>query len=155
MSKEIVLGTAHIFNWFNLGAAINHPEAGRILDLSESINQELHIPDADVKIMPYNGYGDAGVVRWVMETQKPDAIMIFTDPRYWVWLFQMEHELRQVVPIIYYSLWDDLPVPLYNKPYYQSCDALFGISKQSHGIHRECIGEENCELITFEKLVNA
>ena len=26
MAKEIVLGTAHRFNWVNLGAAIQHPE---------------------------------------------------------------------------------------------------------------------------------
>ena len=31
MGKEIVLGTAHLFNWVNLGGAINHPQKGQIL----------------------------------------------------------------------------------------------------------------------------
>ena len=29
MAREIVLGTAHRFNWVNLAAAINHPEQGQ------------------------------------------------------------------------------------------------------------------------------
>ena len=33
--------------------------------------------------------------------------MIYTDPRFWVWLFDMEHELRQNIPIFYYNIWDD------------------------------------------------
>jgi len=34
MSREIVLGTAHVFNWVQLGAALNHPEVGKIVDAS-------------------------------------------------------------------------------------------------------------------------
>ncbi len=33
MGKEIVLGTAHHFNWVNLGAALKHPEEGKAFDL--------------------------------------------------------------------------------------------------------------------------
>jgi len=35
MSKELVLGTVHKYDWFQVGAAINHPEAGKVLDVSE------------------------------------------------------------------------------------------------------------------------
>ena len=34
VSKELVLGTAHKYDWFQVGAAINHPEAGKILDVN-------------------------------------------------------------------------------------------------------------------------
>ena len=37
MAKEIVLNTAHHFNWINLGAAIKHPEIGKAFDLSQQI----------------------------------------------------------------------------------------------------------------------
>ena len=43
-----------------------------------------------------------------MEIEKPDAIMHFTDPRFWIWLYQMEHEIRQNIPIMYYNIWDDI-----------------------------------------------
>ena len=35
VGKEIVLHTSHRYNWFNLGAAMNHPDKGKIIDISE------------------------------------------------------------------------------------------------------------------------
>ena len=84
MAKEIVIGTSHHFNWFNIGAAINHPDAGKILDISEDVNKLAEIADADVKVMPYNGYGDTTLIRGLLGHFEFDAIFIFTDPRYWI-----------------------------------------------------------------------
>jgi hypothetical protein len=39
MSKELVLGTVDKYDWFQVGAAINHPDAGKILDVSEDIRK--------------------------------------------------------------------------------------------------------------------
>jgi hypothetical protein len=39
MAREIVTGTAHHFNWLNVGAAINHPDAGKGLDISQEVNK--------------------------------------------------------------------------------------------------------------------
>lgn len=141
MSKEIVVGTAHHFNWVQIGGAINHPETGKIIDVSQSVNEEVGIPDAYVKIIPNNGYGDMGLLREIINLERPDAIMIFTDPRYWVWMFNSEREIRQKMPIIYLNIWDDLPYPMWNKPYYESCDALFAISKQTLNINKVVLGD--------------
>lgn len=142
MAREIVVGTAHHFNWVNIGGAINHPEKGQRLDLSADTNKNSGVEDASVMIYPTDGYGTIEFVRHLMEVEKPDAIMLFTDPRYWVWLFQHEREIRQQIPIIYLNIWDDLPYPLYNKPYYESCDTLFAISKQTENINRVVLGEQ-------------
>lgn len=143
MSREIVEGTSHRFNWIQLGAGINHPDIGKVIDMSQVVSQETGVEDANVKIFPYNGYGDSRVIRFLMETEKPDAILHFTDPRYWIWLYQMEHEIRQKLPLMYYNIWDDLPYPMYNKDYYRSCDSLFSISKQTYNINRQVLGPEN------------
>jgi glycosyltransferase involved in cell wall biosynthesis len=92
-------------------------------------------------VYPTDGYGTIEFVRQIIQIEKPDAIMLFTDPRYWIWLFQHERELRQQLPIIYLNIWDDLPYPLYNKPYYESCDTLFAISKQTENINRVVLGD--------------
>jgi hypothetical protein len=136
MAREIVIGTAHKFNWINLGGAINHPEQGKRLDVSQDTNNIMGINDASVFIYPINGYGSQEVVRQLIDMEKPDAIMFFTDPRYWTWLFQMENEIRKKIPMIYLSIWDDLPAPLYNAPYYESCDTIMCISKQTKNITR-------------------
>ena len=52
MAREIVMNTAHRYNWINLGAGIQHPEAGKLLDLSGDINKRLDIDDANVLVMP-------------------------------------------------------------------------------------------------------
>jgi len=134
MSKELVLGTAHKYDWFQVGAAINHPEAGKVLDVSEDIQKNYSIVDANVKILPWNGYGNADLIRQLINSEKPDAILHFTDPRYWTWLYDIEHEIRQNVPLLFYAIWDDLPDPLYNRNYYESCDWIGCISRQTYGI---------------------
>ena len=142
MAREIVIGTSHRFNWVNLGGAINHPDQGKRFDLNEDTNKQTGITDASVYLYPINGYGDPMILKQIMEIEKPDAIMFFTDPRYWTWLFQMEHELRKEIPMIYLNIWDDLPYPMYNKSYYESCDALMAISKQTENINQVVLGNK-------------
>jgi len=142
VSKELVLGTAHKYDWFQVGAAINHPEAGKVLDLSEDIQKNYNIPDANVKILPWNGYGNPDLIRQLINAEKPDAILHFTDPRYWTWLYDIGHEIRQNVPLLFYAIWDDLPDPMYNRNYYESCDWIGCISRQTYGIIKR-IGARN------------
>lgn len=142
MSKEIILGTCHRYNWVQLGAGINHPDAGKLLDLNQSVSEETGVPDPSVKIIPYDGYGDANIVRQILGTEQPDAIMIFTDPRYWTWLFAMEREIRSQIPIMYLNIWDNLPYPMYNLSFYKSCDGLFAISKQTLNVNRVVLGDD-------------
>ena len=136
VGREIVIHTAHHFNWVNIGGAVKHPEEGKRLDLSESTNVNAGITDSSVIMYPVTGYGTPELVRHLIKSEKPDAIMLITDPRYFVWLFQMENEIRKRIPITYLNIWDDYPAPLYNKPYYEACDLLMGISKQTVNINK-------------------
>ena len=133
-SKEIVLSTIHKYDWVQLGAALKHPDAGKVFDVSEDVRKESGVEDASLKIYASNGYGTPDVLRQLINIEKPDAILHFTDPRYWTWLYDMEHEIRENCPILYYTIWDDLPDPLYNRNYYESCDWLGAISRQTYGI---------------------
>jgi len=133
-SRNIVLNTAHHYNWVNIGAAVKHPEHRKGFDLSHEINNLIGIPDSSVKVLANDGYGDKQLLREMISQEKPDAIMHFTDPRYWLWLYEMENEIRQQIPLIFYTIWDDLPYPMYNREYYRSDDMLLGISKQTVNI---------------------
>jgi len=143
MTREIIEGTCHRYNWVHVGAGVNHPEAGKIVDVSEALSKESGVSDASCRIFPYSGYGDSRLIRQIIQLEKPDAILHFTDPRYWIWLYQMEHEIRQKMPILYYNIWDDLPYPKYNQGYYMSCDSLFAISKQTYNINKHVLGPTN------------
>ena len=140
MCKEIVTGTLKHFDWVQLGGAIKHPEAGKgFLDISkdEFIIEQSGVTDGYVKILPVDGYGNPDIVRDVITLEKPDAILHFTDPRFWGWLYSMSHEFRTAgIPLMYYNIWDDLPYPHWNEPFYESCDLLMGISKQTYNINK-------------------
>ena len=142
VARELVLNTAQHFNWVNVGGAINHPEVGKRLDLSADTNTNTGLTDASVILYPSNGYGDARMIRHLIHVEKPNAIFLITDPRYFIWLFQIENEIRKKTPIVYLNIWDDYPAPMYNKPYYESCDALLAISKQTKNINKLVLGDK-------------
>ena len=140
-SKEFVMGTMHKYDWVQLGGAVKHPEQGKIVDMSQAVKNEYDIDDAYLKIYPISGYGNPEVLRDIIRLENPDAILHFTDPRFWIWLYNMEHEIRQNIPIMYYNIWDDLPDPKYNTNYYRSSDMLMSISKQTYGINKRILSE--------------
>ena len=142
VAREIVIHTAHHFNWVNIAGAVQHPEKGQRFDLSEDTNKNAGIEDSSILLYPVDGYGDAELIRQMIKFEKPDAIMLITDPRYFVWLFQIENEIRKHIPIVYLNIWDDYPAPIYNKPFYEACDLLMGISKQTVNINKIVLGDK-------------
>jgi glycosyltransferase involved in cell wall biosynthesis len=142
IAKEIVVHTSHHFNWVQMAGAIKHPEKGKKLDLSQSTNTLTGIDDSYVILYPQDGYGNPDMLRQILALEKPDAIMLITDPRYFTWIFNMEHEIRRNIPITYLNIWDDYPAPMYNSAYYEACDLLMGISKQTVNINKIVLGDK-------------
>jgi len=179
MSLEIIRQTCHLYDWAQIGGAIKHPEEGKQFDCSQDLRDFTGVEDAYLHVYPTSGYGNDEMVRHLMLKEKPDAIMIYTDPRFWKWLFEMSHEIRTQIPIFYYNIWDDLPYPHWNEPFYESVDCLMNITKQTwnivrnvrknvpvkdwentlvpHGIHEEVFypikedSEEHKKFIEFKK----
>tara|TARA_R100000008_G_scaffold86743_1_gene81283 strand:+ start:2362 stop:3750 length:1389 start_codon:yes stop_codon:yes gene_type:complete len=141
MSHEIVKNTLHHYDWVQIAGAIQHPEKGKISDMSEVAKKDWGIKNPYLKLYPVDGYGDPMTLREVIKMEKPDAILHYTDPRFWIWLYQMEGELRKIMPIFFYTIWDDLPYPMYNRNYYKSCDLMMAISKQSYNIVKKVVPE--------------
>ena len=155
VSKEIIYNTIKEYDWVQLGAALQHPEHSQGVDLSQHIAHETGVVDASVKLIPWSGYGDRNILFALLNQEKPDAIFHFTDPRYWTWLYALEHEIKTTygIPLIYYSIWDDLPYPMWNAPFYGSCDLIMGISKQSDNIHREVLKQNGFDVIDYDEEV--
>jgi len=150
MSREIVEKTCGVFNWVQVGATVKHPEEGKLLDISADVAKITGVEDPSVRIYPSSGYGNSMLIRHIMATDKPDAILHFTDPRYWTWLYQIEHEIRQKIPMMFYTIWDSDPVPKFNKNFYESDDALFCISKQTYGLVHATLGDSAIDkVITY------
>ena len=148
VSKDIVMETLNEYDWVQMGGAIKHPEEGKIVDMSGGLG-DFGIKDGYLKIYPVSGYGSEDLLREVLEIEKPDAILHYTDPRFWIWFYNMEAEIRRTMPIFYYNIWDDLPDPQYNRLYYRSCDLLMAISKQTYGINRRLLPDYEDWQVTY------
>jgi len=94
------------------GAAMKHSDYRTIV-----INE-------DFIIKPIDGFGNPDLLRVTLATEKPDLIFIFTDPRFFTWLFEMEDEVHQICPIVWWHVWDNYPYPDFNDAYYRSTDMI-------------------------------
>lgn len=88
----------------------------------------------DWVIYPIDGYGTPDIIRSLMRSYKPDIVWFMTDPRFYIWLWEMEDEIRSLAPLVYYHVWDNYPYPTFNKFYYDSCDVIATISKVTDDI---------------------
>jgi len=95
----------------------------------------------DWVIHPVDGYGTQEFVRSLIRVEKPDIVWIMTDPRFWTWLWHIDQEIRSLVPLVYYHVWDNTPYPEFNTKFYQSNDLIVAISKVTDDIVKTLVPE--------------
>lgn len=78
----------------------------------------------DFIIKPVDGFGTPQLLKTTLAVEKPDVLLLFTDPRFFIWLWEMEEEVHQLCPIAYWHVWDNRPVPEFNKVLYDSTDLI-------------------------------
>lgn len=100
------------WSFIQFGAALKHTDY-RLVTVND-----------DFIIKPIDGFGDRETLRVTLATEKPDILFIFTDPRFFIWLFEMEDEVHQICPIAWWHVWDNYPFPHFNDTLYQSTDAI-------------------------------
>lgn len=100
------------YKFFVFGGAIKHA------------NYDEQVVNPDFIIKPTNAFGDRNLLRQALAQLKPDAMLLFTDPRFFIWVWQMEDEIHQVCPITYNHLWDNPPWPEFNRVLYESTDLI-------------------------------
>ena len=113
------------YKFICLGGAIKHPDYKP---------QKVEGFGDDWVIQPVDGYGTPEMVRSIIWNEKPDILWFMTDPRFFGWLWQIENEIRKNIPMVYYHVWDNYPLPMFNKKFYDSNDVIVSISKVTHDI---------------------
>jgi len=113
------------YKFISLGGAIQHSDYTPI-NVGEY--------NGDWIILPVDGYGNQDMIRSMLHRERPDVLWFMTDPRFWDWLWMMENEIRSLVPMVYYHVWDNYPYPNFNRPFYESNDLVATISKVTDDI---------------------
>ena len=113
------------YKFISLGGAMKHPNNNPI---------KTEEWGDDWITLPVEGYGNQEMVRSLLRQERPDILWFMTDPRFWGWLWDMENEIRPLLPMVYYHVWDNTPYPTYNKKYYESNDFIASISKNTDDV---------------------
>lgn len=116
------------YRFFCFGGAIQHPDY-RIQNIAPEI-----FGDANWLIMPVDGHGNKEQLRKTLREERPDAVVMFTDPRFFTWVWEMEDEVRAVCPLLYWHVWDNDPTPVYNRSFYESTDFVSCLSLKTYGL---------------------
>jgi len=93
-------------------------------------------------IIPCVGFGDKDIIRSLLASEKPDAMIIFTDARFFDHVFEMEDEIHEVCPVLWWHVWDNKPVPFFNSYAYNSVDAINCISQLTYELCKEICPEK-------------
>jgi len=94
------------------GAAIKHADYN-VVKVSD-----------DFIIKPIDGFGSRELLMQALVSEKPDVVLLFTDPRFFLWFYEIEDEIRQVCPVAYWHVWDNVPHPQFNDPIYEATDLI-------------------------------
>jgi glycosyltransferase involved in cell wall biosynthesis len=129
VSRDLIKYSKSDIQWVQLGGA---SKPGTQIETFTIGNNE-------VKVYPAQDYGNKNLLKEILNTEYPDIILHFTDPRFWIWLYEMEFEIRKImkIPIAYYSIWDNYPIPKFNESYYNSCDLLIAINEVADKVHKQ------------------
>lgn len=113
-TRHLVNGLLEKGGWTfrQFGAAVKHTDYRTVV-----VNE-------DFIIKPIDGFGNRDLLRVTLATEKPDLLLIFTDPRFFIWLFEMEDEVHQICPIAWWHVWDNQPYPAFNAPLYEATDLI-------------------------------
>ena len=113
-SRHLFNGLVEKGNWSirQFGAALKHSDYRTI------------VVNDDFVIKPIDGFGNKEMLRVALATEKPDGLFIFTDPRFFYWLFEIEDEIHQICPIAWWHVWDNKPYPEFNEEYYIATDLI-------------------------------
>lgn len=82
------------------------------------------------------------MLRMALATEKPDALFLFTDPRFFIWVWEMEEEIHQICPIVYWHVWDNEPWPEFNRVLYESTDLINCHSHLTYSMVKERFPEK-------------
>ena len=147
MKKKVIILSDHALSTSGVGTQTRHLVNGLLQKDEWTFRQfgaalkhndyRTVIVNDDFIIKPIDGFGDRDLLRVALATERPEILFIFTDPRFFIWLFEMEDEVHQICPIAWWHVWDNYPFPQYNDALYQSTDLINCHSNMTYEMIRE------------------
>lgn len=98
----------------------------------------------DFIIRPIDGFGNREMMLQTLAAEKPDVLFLFTDPRFFIYIWEMHDEINEICPIAYWHVWDNRPTPQFNRVLYEATDLINCHSYLTHEMVNELVpGKSN------------
>lgn len=121
------------FSIISLGAAIKHDDM-----------RPIKVHD-DWIIVPVEGFGTIDQVNQICKEKQIDIILFQSDPRFYNWLLTRENEIRRNIPLVWYTVWDNYPYPIFNNWIWNSVDYSVSISRLTEDLIKTVCLKTNVE----------
>ena len=83
----------------SIGAAVKHQQYNPI---------KIQEYGDDFIVYPCDGYGSPQMLRDLMDFEKPDALWLMSDPRFYWYLIEMSDEIvDRGIPLFWNTIWDN------------------------------------------------
>jgi len=102
--------------------------------LNKKMDLQPSKPDPRWSVFPIEGFRDISAYRQFVDGFKPDLIIFQSDPRFYKEFLLSDNEWRKNVPLIWYTIWDNYPYPIYNDKIWDSVDYTVCISQVTYDI---------------------
>lgn len=121
-----------VWSFRQFGAAMKHT------------NYDVVKVSDDFVIRPIDGFGNRELILQTIAAEKPDVLLLFTDPRFFIYIWEMHDEINEICPIAYWHVWDNRPTPMFNKVLYEATDLINCHSYLTHQMVNEILpGKSN------------
>jgi len=87
-------------------------------------NYDVVAVNPDFVIKPIDGFGNREMLLQAIAAERPDVLLLFTDPRFFIYVWEMHDEINKICPIAYWHVWDNRPAPTFNKCLYEATDLI-------------------------------
>lgn len=98
---------------------------------------QTHKVNDDWLIFPVQKHADINAIRHFIDKEKIDVILMMSDPRFYGELLINDTEIRTNVPIVWYSIWDNGPTPVFNKKIWDSVDSVVACSNNTYSLMKD------------------
>lgn len=132
-SKEIIGSSLDEINWTCLGGNSN-PRKRSIRTYEKDFFEDPN-GSGSVNVFPHRQHGNYSLFSRLIEKNDIDKALFFGDPNNFYWLRENKSEIQ--TPLYYYHVWDNLPVPEFNKGFYECFEWIGAISLTTYYILEE------------------
>lgn len=93
-----------------------------------------------IRVYPTRNFQSIDALRALLNQERPDVVVLWADARFFLPIFSWLDEFRDRTRFVFYHLWDNDPVPTFNRRMYSPFDAVVAASEFTYNLLSQAEG---------------